>query len=369
MTRILALLLCFAAFATGAQAYGPDGHRMVGAIADRRLANTPTGEKVAQLLDGFTLEKAALIPDEIKGWDKKGADDPNIFHYTSRPRIDEQLRAFWNANPPTHDHNSPVPSHHWFHYTDVPVTGGGKYGDAAAGRNKWDIVQMIPYCIRVLRGEEPEDNPRKITKPIAIILLAHFVGDIHQPLHVGAEFFDEKGQPANPETNKAALPDEGGNTLNFRLTPRPGEQPNRRRLKLHSFWDNDTIVAHLPAFPEEMPKEERRAAMDVARNELVDRLMKQEPKGWRMPEKMDAADYAEAWADEILPLAREARARLRYDKVEPKLEHDGMVAAGLVYEKPADDKVPYRDWSAKVALNEVHKAGWRLADLLEKIVK
>ena len=58
---------------------------------------------------------------------------------------------------------------------------------------QWDIVHMMRYCIAVLKGEEPENNPRGITKPIAIILLAHFVGDIHQPLHVGAEYFDAHG--------------------------------------------------------------------------------------------------------------------------------------------------------------------------------
>ncbi len=110
----------------------------MGAIADERLANTPTGAKIRTLLDGFTLQKAAVIPDEIKGWDKKGADDPEIFHYSSRPRIDAQLRDFWKANPPTYDRTSPIPSHYWFHYTDVPVLNGQKYADGKAGRWQWD---------------------------------------------------------------------------------------------------------------------------------------------------------------------------------------------------------------------------------------
>jgi len=55
---------------TAAQAYGPLGHEIVGAIADERLAGTPMAAKIALLLDGFSLEKAAVIADEIKGWDK-----------------------------------------------------------------------------------------------------------------------------------------------------------------------------------------------------------------------------------------------------------------------------------------------------------
>ena len=49
----LASLLFFVA---SVEAYGPIGHQIVGAIADERLAKTPAGAKVRELLDGFTLE-------------------------------------------------------------------------------------------------------------------------------------------------------------------------------------------------------------------------------------------------------------------------------------------------------------------------
>src|SRR3954470_6977756 len=88
-------------------AYGPIGHQIVGAVADQKLAGTDAGRKVSELLDGMTLEKVSVIADEIKGWDKTGPDDPGIFHYSAHPRIDEQLRAFWHANPPTRDLKSP----------------------------------------------------------------------------------------------------------------------------------------------------------------------------------------------------------------------------------------------------------------------
>src|SRR5207245_5367906 len=122
-----------------AQAYGPLGHEIVGAIADERLADTPTAAKVSALLDGLTLERAAVIPDEIKGWDKNGVDDPRSFHYSAHRNIDGQLRDFWRANQPTHDPNSTAPSHPWFHYTDVPVVPPQRYRDGAAGRNKCEL--------------------------------------------------------------------------------------------------------------------------------------------------------------------------------------------------------------------------------------
>jgi hypothetical protein len=356
----------FLLWASIAAGYGPIGHQMVGAVADEKLANTPAGAKVAALLDGMTLEKVSVIPDEIRGWDKTGPDDPQIFHYSAHPRIDEQLRAYWHANPPTKDLNSPTPSHHWFHYTDVPIVGGEKYGDGKAGRSKWDIVQMIPYCIAVLKGEVPEDNPRKITKPIALILLTHFVGDIHQPLHVGAEFFDKEGHVANPGKTADILEDQGGNTLTLNLTS--GSETARHAI-FHYFWDSETVNANLPALPETMPKEERRAKTDAAKKELVHEFVTREPKNWRLPSSVAVKGYAEAWANEILPIAREAHERLQFKDIAPKQLEDGaVVAAGIADEKKSPDGVSYYDWSGRIARDELHKAGWRLADLLEKIL-
>src|SRR5207247_8957759 len=142
---------------------------------------------------GLTPEKAAVIVTETKATAKSGVDDPKSFHLSTYGKIDRQLRDFWRANQPTHAMNSAVPSHHWFHYTDVPVVPPQAYHEGAAGRSKWDIVHMIPYSVHVLQGRVPEQNERKITKAVALLLLAHLLADIHQPLHVGAEYFDERG--------------------------------------------------------------------------------------------------------------------------------------------------------------------------------
>jgi hypothetical protein len=345
-------------------AYGPAGHQIVGAIADEKLAHTPAGAQVNALLDGLTLEKASVIPDEIKGWDKKGADDPQIFHYSSHPKIDAQLRDFWRANQPTHDENSAAPSHHWFHYTDVPVDHPEKYADGQAGRSKWDIVHMIGFCVDVLQGRIPEENERKITKPIAVILLAHYVGDIHQPLHVGAEYFDQTGHNADPDKDKSALADEGGNTVSLRLANDPPSGHLSHTKKLHGFWDLDTVNALLPDVPETMSKEQRYAITDPARAKLVHDLATEEPKSWRLPAGMEIRRSGEAWADEILPIAREAHDRLVFKNVRPLKEEDRVVATGDAEEKPASDAKSYKDWAAAVVREELHKAGWRLADLL-----
>ena len=354
--------------AATAQAYGPLGHEIVGAIADERQAGTPTAAKIALLLDGISLEKASLMADEIKGWDQNGVDDPRSFHYSARRNIDKQLRDFWRANQPTHDANSPAPSHHWFHYTDVPVMPAQRYRDGYAGRSKWDIVHMIPYCIEVLQGRVPEQNERKITKPVALILLAHYVADIHQPLHVGAAYFDEQGRFTDPEKNKAALADEGGNTFTLELSDEPPRRRGVHKKKFHGFWDYDVVNALFAGVPRYLPKKDFLAQIEPMKKALVNDMARQEPRTWRMPSNISVNAYAEIWANEILPIAREAHARLEFRKVKPLLDGDRTVATGEAVEKPAADETLYRKWASMVAREELHKAGWRLADLLQKIL-
>ena len=364
------LLAMFAAaeFPTSAPAYAPLGHEIVGAIADERLANTATGAKVHALLDGLTLEKASLIADEIKGWDRNGADAPRSFHYSAHRTIDRQLRDFWRANQPTHDPNSPAPSHHWFHYTDVPMTPAQRYRDGYTGRSKWDIVHMIPFCIDVLRGRVPEQNDRKITKTVALILLAHYLADIHQPLHVGAAYFDEQGRMADPDKNKSALADEGGNAFTLELSDEPPRRRGIRKRKFHGFWDYDAVNALFPQVPGRLPKKQLEVQIEPLKRQLVHDMATNEPRNWQMPSNVSLDSYAEVWADEILPIAREAHVRLDFRAVKPFLDNDRIVASGEAIEKRAPGQTLYRTWASGVVRDELHKAGWRLADLLEKIL-
>ena len=348
-------------------AYGPTGHEIVGGIADNLLANTTTSVKVKTLIDGIALEKAAVIPDEIKSWDKNGADDLTQFpHYSDHPKIDNQLRDFWRANQPTHDPNVLMPSHHWFHYTDVPVFNVQKYSEGKAGRSQWDVVHMINYCIAVLKGETPEDNARKITKPVAIILLAHYVGDIHQPLHVGAEYFNKAGHPVDPDKGKPGIEDEGGNTIILRLKSGAPEEFAHRSLKLHGFWDNEAVMANLGSLPPSASKEEQQDKTEKAKRKLIEQFSREQPTNWRLPRDIALENYAEAWADEILPIARQAHERLEFSKVHPQLDQDRYVSVGIAQERIVPGRIVYADWAANVVREELHKAGWRLADLLEQ---
>jgi len=367
MRRALLIAISVATFRATLFAYGPTGHEIVGGIADKLVANTPAGEKISALIDGITLERASVIADEIKAWDKNGVDDMNAFpHYAEHAKIDNQLRDFWRANPPTQDPKSPIPSHHWFHYTDVPILNLEKYSDGKTGRSQWDIVHMISYCVDILRGEIPENNPRKITKPVGVILLAHYVGDIHQPLHVGAEYFNQAGQAVDPDKNQPGIEDEGGNTLTLRLIRGMPEKMAHRGLKLHGFWDYDAVMASLPPLSPTLSKEERYQKIDQAKRNLIDRFVKEQPQNWRAPANVAFKNYGEFWADDILPVAREAHERLQFINVHQTLDQERTIMAGDAREKNVRDNVGYADWSAKIVRQELHKAGWRLADLLQQ---
>ena len=68
------------------------------------------------------------------------------------------------------------------------------------------------------------------------------------------------------------------------------------------------------------------------------------------------------WAPRLL-----AHERVQFTNVHPQQEEDGVVASSEADKKPRPDKMNYRVWATNIVRDELHKAGWRLADLLEKI--
>src|SRR5437868_10713658 len=225
---------------------------------------------------------------------------------------------------------------------------------------------MIPFCVQILQRRVPEQNERKITKAVALILLAHYVADIHQPLHVGAEYFDQQGRVADPEKDKLALGDEGGNTFTLELSDEPPRRRGIHKKKLHGFWDYDVVNGVFPQMPRGLRKSELQTLVEPLKETLIHDMATQEPRNWRMPSSVSVESYAEAWADEILPIAREAHERLEFRNVTPFFDGDRIIATGEAIEKPTADHTPYRAWATNVVRDELHKAGWRLADLLQK---
>lgn len=344
MKKLIVLLLTICVSAVDAYSYGPRGHHLVGAIADRRLAkNAAVAGKVSQLLDGLTLEEAATLPDEIKSWDAcNKKKPPSKAPVNASKRINTELRAFLKANL-----CSSHPSHHDFHFTDVPVVGNEEYDDGRVGRSDFDVVQMIPFCIRVLKGEEPQPNDRAITKSVAVILIAHYMGDIHQPLHVGAEYFDASGDPFQPTDSNEGFADQGGNKLTL-FTFFKGKKVSAG--KFHSYWDGQTVDNAFGSTPDAT---------------VAKQLGAKAPSNWKLTG--DAEGWAEKLADEILPLAREAHERLEFKEIVIKPGSRDIIS-GHAEEKKTPGGTFYAIWAAATVKDEIHKAGWRLAALLEEVL-
>ena len=159
--------------------WGPTGHRVVGEIAERNISEK-TKEKIAEILDGESLAYIAFYADEIKS-------DRKYDKYYSWHFINFDL-----------DKN----------YKDTPPSDNG------------DLYIAINKCIDVLKDISSD----KETKAFHLKLLVHFIGDLHQPLHLGQE--EDRG------ANRISVKWFGSNT------------------NLHSVWDSKMIDGYKMSYSE-----------------------------------------------------------------------------------------------------------------------
>ncbi|MFL6192572.1 MAG: S1/P1 nuclease [Thermoanaerobaculia bacterium] len=173
---VAALLL---AVPTTAFAWGPNGHRIVGRIAMHHLTDE-AARAVDCLLGPEGLDQASTWPDEIRSdpaWKKA---DP--WHFIS---IDDAETLETTARSPD-----------------------------------GDVVEAIQRFAAVLRDPQASQQD----KQQALRFLVHFVGDIHQPLHVGRRA------------------DRGGNEIKVNFF--------REDTNLHSVWDSGLIENEKLSFSE-----------------------------------------------------------------------------------------------------------------------
>src|SRR5262249_16629680 len=226
MRWVLAVLALMCA---PALAWGPEGHQVVGSIADQ-LLNDHAKQQVAKIL-GTKLRVASTWADCAKSVEQSGGS----FHYVVNPRFEPPCTSFAKArlvdyvsrnwSNCTYE-DKPTNCHKAFHFADVAIQHD-TYDRSDVGTNDHDVVSAINAAILVLQNK-PAPAPFSIKdKKEALFLLAHFVGDIHQPLHVGAIFLDAAGKPLHPDagTFDKSSATAGGNSIN------EGHQ------NLHADWD------------------------------------------------------------------------------------------------------------------------------------
>jgi hypothetical protein len=292
-----------------AGAFGDAGHRIVGRVAELHLGGTPALDRVRKILrPRETLADASVWPDTIKDPLYEDGDTP----------------LFRLAHP----------AQDTYHYTNVPFQAQ-KYDLSLPGARPTDILQVTREAIRVLRGTSKAFAPRD-----ALRMLAHLVGDMHQPLHVGNSFVAASGPlrfvtPDGPTGWRTTL---GGNALVY------GPQD---RFNLHSYWDshivnlamrNDDVETYAARLVSELP-----AAAD-----------------WR--DTGDPDGWAERWVNEGIGYAREAHEGIRL------VSYLGADDAGRMphrwrIEQPAG----YDERSRARVRIQLAKGGYRLAAILKAI--
>jgi hypothetical protein len=309
--NVLLSIGCFCAPAA-AFAYGAQGHETVGAIAEDLIQGTPAEAHVRQLLQGDTLANAATWADRVKG-----------------TNLDQEMKDYKTKNH----------AHHSYHFTDVPIQET-TYRDGTVGTTNIDIVHILPQCIEVLRrNDTPATNPHGFSPRIALLLLAHFVGDIHQPLHVGAAYLNQKNRFVDPNLIHSEVEaDEGGNFLKFKA----------RSKLLHTYWDDDAVSHAMKKAGARTPQQY--AAIIIASSPVV-----QQTPG-------PVQDWPKKWAEEILPIAAQAHRRLK--AATPTQVHDFF---GNHLQWPVTVPSSYDNAARDTVHERLTKAGFRLAQLLQAI--
>jgi hypothetical protein len=101
-------------------------------------------------------------------------------------RMEDYARRNWDncARRATDD-----PCHEQCHYSDL-ATQHGRYARGYIGTRNHDIVSAIDASIAVLQGNPAPTRFDIKDEKEALLLLAHFVGDLHQPLHVEAVYLN-----------------------------------------------------------------------------------------------------------------------------------------------------------------------------------
>jgi S1/P1 Nuclease len=307
-----------------ASAWDYPGHRIVGDIADIVLARDyPKAHakmKTVLALEGpggkiteRTLRDAAIFADCAK----KKPYCPET--------VTQEEKDYAKANP----------KHDKFHYTNFAVEQT-TYKAGSPGTTYIDIVRMIDYAVAQLRKQNPPKKKKvKLTDREAVWLLAHLVGDIHQPLHTGAQFFTpDCTERTDPNNGKPWTETVGGNRIKLSPTVLSTDS-------LHYYWDAATVTHAMQAQSEQA---------------FAKALAEKPPAGWET--KGDASTWATQWVNEAHPLAGKAHA----PNITPQ---KGAKPGNCTWAMSLD--TPYQEWAAGLAKEQLAKAGYRLAALMAAI--
>lgn len=254
--------------------WGENGHRITAEIAERNL-DPHTRRVVREILGEEHMAEIATWPDDIRS--DKSWDFAKPWHFYS---IDDGVSFEDNEISP-----------------------------------KGDVVQKLRDFESFLRDPDAKTmqvGGKTINKREALAFYVHFVGDIHQPLHVGRRA------------------DRGGNKI---LVEWFGDEVN-----LHSVWDEHLIESTHLSYTEF--------------STFLNRVSDEDKESWQRTDYLDWAEESIAFRDEV------------YDFGEPKEPRYLNIppAPG-----PPVLSYDYRSKSLPIIRDRLQKGGVRLAGKLNEI--
>ena len=159
--------------------WGSTGHRALAEVASFYLTENAKN-KINEILDGETIVTASMYADDIK----------------SDSRYDEYYNWHFINMELDEDYEDTVPS------------------------EKGDVFIAINKCIDILESDSVTDSE----KSFYLKLLIHFIGDLHQPMHIGR------------------YEDRGGNRVYVKWFG--------RNSNLHRVWDSEMINGYNMSYSE-----------------------------------------------------------------------------------------------------------------------
>jgi len=224
-------------------AWGANGHRIVGRIAMNHLTDE-AARGVQCLIGPEGLDQVSTWPDEIRS-------DP----------------AWSRATP--------------WHFIDID---DNETLETTQRDPNGDVLEAIGRFTAVLRDPQASRE----SKQEALKFLVHFVGDIHQPLHVGRRA------------------DRGGNSIKVTLF---GQETN-----LHSVWDAGLIDAEKLSFSEFAA--------------FIDHPTLKEIQAWQSAAPADWVNESKALRDRVYKTG-DGKLSFEYDYVEIPLIKQRLLRAGV----------------------------------------
>lgn len=302
---------------TATYGWGDEGHQTIGAIADVLVRGSRAEQEIRKLLtSGESLSTVTTWADCAKYCPHKTAE----------------MQSFVERNP----------QHHDYHFTDIPYHQT-EYTETSIGAGSNDVVHIVEQAVKVLLGQEdPIHNPHRFSRREALLLLAHLVGDIHQPLHVGTAYIDGFDKIAEHPTQAdidAGLVFEtyGDNYLLYNVK------------KLHGFWDS-TVV-----------KYGMKMASLTSPSDYAAYLLQKEPGP--LHESGNPRQWAKQWAAESLHLSKSAHEQMSIGQREEAQDPNGNPHWQWHVTLPHD----YTKKSTREARHALVMAGKRLAFLLKTV--